>query len=52
MKKYIVFAFTAIALTTTAFGVEYNQNSENKCICNQTEICTCLEVCDCSSCKS
>ena len=52
MRKYIVMAFTVVALTTTVFGVKYNQNDADKCICNQTEICTCFDDCDCSSYES
>ena len=52
MKKYIIAAFTVIALTTTVFGIKYSQNDADNCICNQTEICTCFEDCDCPSCES
>ena len=52
MRKYIVMAFTVVSLTTTVSGVKYNQNDADKCICNQTEICTCFDDCDCSSCES
>lgn len=52
MKKYVAMAFMAIALSTVVYGVKQSQNSDDKCICNQTEICTCITDCDCSSCGS
>lgn len=45
-------AFAVIGLSIAVFGINYSQNNVNECICNQTEICTCFESCDCSSCKS
>ncbi len=49
MKKYIIVA--VMVLGTTVYGFTTNQKTEDKCNCNQTEICTCAtDTCECSSC--
>lgn len=52
MKKYIALTIAVIALSSAVYGVKHIRNSKVKCVCNQTEVCTCFQVCDCLTCNS